>query len=81
MQHLLPKTLQAIRQSSGDRLFRPEFFTKVSAKETIGADMSIVAPILQYPDGEVKLGFNVGTRTNGVDQPRWPEDLSVQVVV
>ena len=28
----------------------------------------------------VRSGYNVGTRSNGVDQPRWPEDLMMEIV-
>lgn len=39
-----------------------------------------VKPVLQFPDGLVKPGFMVGTRGNGVDKPRWPEDLKTEVI-
>jgi crotonobetainyl-CoA:carnitine CoA-transferase CaiB-like acyl-CoA transferase len=37
-------------------------------------------PVLKFPGGVVKPGYNVGTRGNGVDEPRWPEDLMTEVV-
>jgi hypothetical protein len=40
-----------------------------------------VAPVLKFPEGKVKLGFQVGTRGNGVDQPKWPEDLLAENVI
>lgn len=40
-----------------------------------------VKPVLQFPDGLVKPGFTVGTRGNGVDKPRWPEDLKTELIV
>ncbi|KAF3765648.1 hypothetical protein M406DRAFT_37529 [Cryphonectria parasitica EP155] len=79
MTYLIPRTLEAVKQSSGDTLFNPAFFTQVHSK-CINADLRIVAPVLRFPGGEVKPGFHVGTRGNGVDQPRWPDDLSVEVV-
>jgi hypothetical protein len=39
-----------------------------------------VKPVLQFPGGKVQLRFQVGTRTNGVDAARWPEDLLVEKV-
>jgi hypothetical protein len=33
-------------------------------------DVGTVKPILDIKAGEVKLGYNVGTRGNGVDQLR-----------
>jgi hypothetical protein len=79
MQHTLPRVLGAIQKSSRDKLFKEEFFTEYFAK-TLGKTMRLVGPVLRFPDGEVKPGFDVGTRTNGVDEPRWPEDLSVEKV-
>lgn len=79
MQHLLPRTLAMVMQNSGSKLFRPEFFTQYRVKP-IDKDIRIVAPVLRYPNGEVKPGFDIGTRTNGVDQPVWPDDLGVEVV-
>jgi hypothetical protein len=48
--------------------------------ENLGTSIRTVKPILGFPHGEVELKFNVGTRGNGVDQPRWPENLLTQTV-
>lgn len=79
MQHLLPATMQAVANSSGAKLFKPAHFTTYHAR-SIGKDIKIVAPVLRFPGGEVKPGFQIGTRTNGVDEPWWPDDLSVENV-
>jgi len=46
----------------------------------IGKDVKGVKPIIQYPQGNVKLGYSIGTRGNGVDQPVWPKNLMTEVV-
>ena len=79
MQHTLPRVLGAVQRSSADKLFKEEFFTQYFVK-SLGKTLRIVAPVLRFPNQEVKPGFDVGTRTNGVDEPRWPEDLSVKRV-
>lgn len=79
MAYTLPKTIGLIMKNSADRLFRPEFFTKYHVR-TIGAQIKIVAPVLRFPGGEVQPGYTIGTRTNGVDKPKWPKDLTVEVV-
>jgi hypothetical protein len=66
-------------KNSAAKLFKPNYFVEFPAK-ALGTTARIVAPVLKFPDGRVKLGFNVGTRGNGVDQPRWPEDLMTEVV-
>ena len=75
----MPRVLGATQKSSADKLFKEEFFTQYFVK-SLGKTMRIVAPILQFPNQEVKPGFDVGTRTNGVDEARWPEHLSVEKV-
>ncbi|KAK3688771.1 CoA-transferase family III domain-containing protein [Podospora appendiculata] len=81
MFYALPILLKMVQETSASKLFKPEFFTQYRVKNLGGVSMRIVAPVLQFPNGEVKPGFDVGTRTNGVDQARWPEDLDVEVVV
>ncbi|KAH7143490.1 CoA-transferase family III domain-containing protein [Dactylonectria macrodidyma] len=80
MQYTLPKVLGLLVKSKPQVLFRPEFYTTTHAK-VVDKDIRIVAPVLRYPNGEVEPGYDIGTRTNGVDQPRWPQDLTVEVVV
>ncbi|KAH7086143.1 CoA-transferase family III domain-containing protein [Paraphoma chrysanthemicola] len=79
MGYTLPRLLQMIHKNSSDVLLKPEFF-EIRRAGAIGKDVKGVKPIVQYPGGKVKLGFNVGTRGNGVDQPRWPADLMTEVV-
>ena len=61
-------------------LLRPDFFTAYDVKNMGGLSIRYPAPVLRFPGGEVQPGFHIGTRGNGVDAPRWPEDLSVEVV-
>ncbi|MCJ1447201.1 MAG: hypothetical protein MMC23_007711 [Stictis urceolatum] len=75
----LPVFYGMLMKSSGDVLFRPEFFEDVM-QGALGIEMRKMKSVLQYVAGEVKTGYNVGTRGNGVDQPRWPEDLMTEVV-
>lgn len=79
MAYTIPRTIGMIKTNSADKVFKPEFFSRYHVK-TVGKDIQIVAPVLQFPGGEVEPGYTIGTRTNGVDKPRWPEDLSVEVV-
>lgn len=79
MQYTLPRFLQMMMTNSKDVLFKPEFF-EVRKSGAIGKDVKVVKPIIQYPAGKVELNYNVGTRGNGVDQPRWPENLMTEVV-
>ena len=61
-------------------LFQKDFLEIRKCGALGGLQMRVVKPVLQFPEGQVKPGFNVSTRGNGVDQPRWPEDLSIEVV-
>jgi hypothetical protein len=66
-------------KNSAATLFKPSYFVVNEAK-ALGTTMKMVAPVLTFPEGKVKLGYNVSTRGNGVDQPRWPEDLATEIV-
>jgi hypothetical protein len=37
-------------------------------------------PVLRFAGGLVEPGYNVGTRDNGFDEPKWPDDLMTEVV-
>lgn len=81
MQHQLPRALAGLARGPGAaRLLRPAFFTRYDAAAIGGRTLQIVAPILRFPGGEVRPGFDVGTRGNGRDDARWPADLDVEVV-
>ncbi|KAI1482857.1 CoA-transferase family III [Daldinia eschscholtzii] len=79
MPHLLPAMLKLLYQHDSQVLFNPEFFQEREAKN-IGATFVQLKPIAQFADGAVELGYHIGTRGNGVDEPVWPEDLTVEVV-
>ncbi|BCS23627.1 uncharacterized protein APUU_40071S [Aspergillus puulaauensis] len=77
---MIPAMLKSLAQNSGNVLFRPEFFeTRHSA--AVDRYFKAVRPILNFPGKEVNLCYNVGTRTNGHDAARWPEDLRSEVIV
>ena len=70
-------------KNSAAKLFKPSYFETRSAEALDpgkGVTMKIVKPVLKFPEDVVKLGFNVSTRGNGVDVPRWPEDLMTEIV-
>lgn len=69
-----------LKENSGNIVYNPDFFEQRETKAIKDCPkIRAVKPIINY-DGEVKLGYNVGTRGNGRDQPRWPNDLTVEVV-
>jgi CoA-transferase family III len=79
MLYLLPEYFKMLKQHSADVIFKPEFFEDRECK-VIGKDVRTVKPILKFPQGKVELKYNVGTRTNGIDQPHWPKDLMTEIV-
>jgi hypothetical protein len=60
-------------------LFSDEFFEDRESK-ALGVEIRVVKPVLRFPGGNVRLGYNVGTRGNGVDCARWPRDLLTEVI-
>lgn len=79
MNYTMPRLLKMMNENSRDVLFRDEFFEDRKAKN-LGIEIKTVKPVLAFPQGEVELRYNVGTRSNGIDAPRWPEDLMTEVV-
>ncbi|TFK32685.1 CoA-transferase family III domain-containing protein [Crucibulum laeve] len=74
----IPRYMQMLKEHQAP-LFNPSFF-EVRENKALGVPARTVKPILEFPEGQVKLGYNVGTRPNGKDKPRWPEDLLTEVV-
>jgi len=69
-----------IKMMTAQEIFDRQFFETRQSKALGGLRMRVPKPVLQFPPGTVQLGYNVGTRGNGVDQPRWPSDLATEVV-
>ena len=81
--HTYPRMLDSLRKSAyANRLFQADFFEDRPADVAIGKGklMRCVKPIISFDAERVKPGYHIGTRPNGVDAPKWPRDLDVQVV-
>lgn len=79
MPYLLPAMLKLLQEHDAQVLFNPDFFEERKS-EYLGATFVQVKPVAKFADGAVSLGFHIGTRGNGVDEPTWPDDLTVEVV-
>jgi hypothetical protein len=79
MLYTLPRFIAMIRANSADRLLQPDFF-EVRDAEALGVKIRTVKPIIKFDQGEVELKYNVSTRGNGVDAPKWPEDLMTEII-
>ncbi|GAP93263.1 hypothetical protein SAMD00023353_11600010 [Rosellinia necatrix] len=78
MAYLLPAMLKLLVQHDSATLFNPRFFQPMEAKY-LGATFIRPKPVARFASG-LELKYHVGTRGNGVDQPMWPKDLTVEVV-
>ena len=79
MPSLLPPYLRMLHETASKTVLREEFFEERQVKN-LRVGIKTVKPVAKFVAGTVELGYNVGTRTNGVDKPRWPKDLMVEVV-
>jgi hypothetical protein len=79
MLYSIPRMLGMMAKNEKSPIRQTEFFEDREVKN-LGTIIRTVKPILVFPGREVELKFNVGTRGNGVDQPRWPENLLTEVV-
>ena len=76
---LLPSILGSLRNNSIDLFTNPAYYT-IKHNNVLNADFRIVKDCIQWPTGSVDFDYCIATRPNGVDQPRWPNDLTVEVV-
>ncbi|KAI1357860.1 CoA-transferase family III [Xylaria arbuscula] len=78
MFYLLPAMMKLLGQHDSETLFSSDFFQPMEAKNLA---MTFVRPkpVAKFGNG-IELKYHVGTRGNGVDQPVWPKDLTVEVV-
>jgi hypothetical protein len=77
MNYLLPRYMAMIAKNK--KLLQPSFFEDRESK-AIGAVVRTIRPIIQFDNDQIQLKYNVGTRGNGKDAPRWPDDLMTEVV-
>lgn len=77
MNYTIPRYMQMIKANSN--LFSPEFFEDRESK-ALGVAVRTVRPVIQFLGSELQLKYNVGTRGNGKDLPKWPDDLMTEVV-
>ncbi|OAL37329.1 hypothetical protein AYO20_03505 [Fonsecaea nubica] len=77
MNYLIPRYMGMLMKNS--QILHPSFFEDRPSK-AIDAVVRTIKPIIKFDNDQVRLGYNVGTRGNGKDAPRWPEDLMTEVV-
>ncbi|KAJ9602060.1 hypothetical protein H2200_013420 [Cladophialophora chaetospira] len=77
MGYLLPRYMEMIAKQG--KLYQPAFFEDRESK-AIGATVRTIKPIIKFDGDQVQLKYNVGTRGNGKDAARWPDDLMTEVV-
>ncbi|KAJ7481619.1 alpha-methylacyl-CoA racemase [Mycena latifolia] len=78
------RCVQLLIKNAPGRIIRPNWLEDRQS-DAIGARVRTIKPVAEWDansDGSrgVQPGFNVGTRGNGVDVARWPEDLLQEVV-
>ncbi|KAI9743700.1 MAG: hypothetical protein M1818_003016 [Claussenomyces sp. TS43310] len=80
MTALLPPVMGALMRHRAATLFKPQHFEAQPSAALGRRTVTTVRPILRFPAARVRLGYHVSTRGNGVDQPRWPDDLMDEIV-
>lgn len=77
MNYTIPAYVGMIMKNT--KLLQPSFFEDRESK-ALDAIIRTIKPIISFDNQEVQLKYNVGTRGNGKDAPRWPDDLMTEVV-
>ncbi|KAL6817577.1 putative L-carnitine dehydratase [Trichoderma camerunense] len=76
-----PETVKRLRTGpASKRILRPEFFEDRRSPSVLGDKVFRAVKGVADWGGVVDLRYNVGTRGNGTDAARWPEDLMQEVV-
>ena len=79
MDHTLREMIDLLKEHDDEhKLFSPKYFERRHSR-AINQTLIELRPIARFVD-DVWLGYNVGTRPNGFDAARWPDDLSAEVV-
>lgn len=78
MNYTIPRYLDMLKKVSG--LFKPDYF-ELRKSAILGVTIKTVKPVLKFEGDQIRLGYNVGTRGNGTDAPKWPLDLRVETVL
>ncbi|RAL16070.1 alpha methylacyl-CoA racemase [Aspergillus homomorphus CBS 101889] len=75
----IPAVMNSLSTNCAPQLFQPRFF-EVRYSAAVDRHFKSVRPILTFPGSEVTPKFNVGTRSNGHDAARWPDDLRQEII-
>ncbi|KAE8395948.1 CoA-transferase family III domain-containing protein [Aspergillus alliaceus] len=75
----IPLMMRSLVQNCGAQLFNPRFF-EIRYSGAVDRSFKVLRPVLSFTGEKVIPRFNVGTRSNGQDAARWPEDLRTEVV-
>lgn len=78
MNHTIPRYIDMMRRDK--TILNLDFFENRISEALGGLIFRVPKPILQFPPDTVQLGYNIGTRGNGVDEAKWPDDLLTEVV-
>ncbi|KXN81823.1 Succinate--hydroxymethylglutarate CoA-transferase [Leucoagaricus sp. SymC.cos] len=58
-----------------------ENYLEIRKNGALGVNIKTIRPILNFVEGVVEPGYNVGSRPNGTDVPKWPVNLLTEVIV
>ena len=76
---ILPVFLSALKKHHINLFTNSAYYT-IKHNKALKKDFRIVKDCIQWPQDSTNFDYHIGVRSNGMDQPRWPNDLSVQIV-
>ena len=79
MVHTLVAVMSALQKNHID-LFTNSAYYIIKYNKVMNKDLRIVKNCIQWPQGSIDYDYHIGTHPNGTDEPRWPMDLSVEIV-
>jgi hypothetical protein len=79
MVRTIPTFIATLQKNHIDLFTNPAYYI-IKHNKALNEDFRIVKDCIQWPPNTIDFDYRIGTHPNGMDQPRWPKDLSVEIV-
>ena len=79
MRTTIPAFMRSLHQNHTDLFTNSTYYT-IKHNKVLNEDFRIVKDCIQWPSDSIDSDYHIGAHANGTDKPRWPKDLSVEIV-
>ena len=79
MRTTIPAFMHSLHQNHLELFTDPTYYI-IKHNNVLNEDFRIVKDCIQWPPNSIDFDYQIAARGNGTDMPRWPKDLSVEIV-